>query len=163
MFFTKRAAPHEITGIFVISVWKHGEPCIAQGSAVFVNPDGVRDGLRPAAFVVEVNESADFTCFQEFIDRIFVHGGVKAHIFDRDVRHMLFQFMESHKEDYGIMAFGAGKAEQERNIRMKGRVMAGKLEKGIAKIILFQVAVPSPGGVRVRIMAWCSREFVRGK
>lgn len=37
---------------------------------------------------------------------------------------------------------------------MKGRVVAGKLEKCIAEIVFIQVAVPSPGGVRVGIMAW---------
>lgn len=29
MFFTERAAPHEITGTFIITVWKHGKACIA--------------------------------------------------------------------------------------------------------------------------------------
>lgn len=29
MFFTERAAPHEIRGTFIIAVWKHGKVCIA--------------------------------------------------------------------------------------------------------------------------------------
>lgn len=36
------------------------------------------------------------------------------------------------------MAFGAGKAQDKGNVRMKGRVVAGKLEESIAEIILFQ-------------------------
>lgn len=42
--------------------------------------------------------------YPRFLYVIIVHGGVKAHIFNADVRHMLLQFMESHKEVYGIMA-----------------------------------------------------------
>lgn len=64
MFFTERTAPHEISGAFIISVWEHGEPGTAQGSAVAVDPDGVRDGLWPSAFVVEVNKSTDVAGFQ---------------------------------------------------------------------------------------------------
>lgn len=31
---------------------------------------------------------------------------------------MFFQLMESNKKGYGIMAFGAGEAEKQRDIRM---------------------------------------------
>ena len=58
--------------------------------------------------------------------------------------------MENHKKVYGIMAFGAGKAQDKGNVCMKGRVVARKLEESIAEIILFQIAVPSSGGVGVR-------------
>lgn len=71
--------------------------------------------------------------------------------------------MESHKKVYGIMAFGAGKAEDKWQVRVKGRVVAGKLEESIAEIILFQIAIPSPGGIGVREMTWGRGEFVRGK
>ena len=55
--------------------------------------------------------------------------------------------MESHKKVYGIMAFCADKAEDKGNVRMKGRVVAGKLEESIAEIIFSQITVLSPEDV----------------
>lgn len=61
---------------------------------------------------------------------------------------MFFQLMESNKKGYGIMAFGAGEAEQQRDIRMQHRIVAGKLEQSITKVKGIKVAVPSPGSIR---------------
>ena len=41
------------------------------------------------------------------------------------------------------------------NIRAEGTVIAGELEQGITKIILIKGRVPSPAGIRVRIVSGC--------
>ena len=43
----------------------------------------------------------------------------------------------------------------EWNIRAEGTVIAGELEQGITKIILIKGRVPSPAGIRVRIVSGC--------
>ena len=57
---------------------------------------------------------------------------------------MFFQLMERDKKRDGIMAFGACKAEQQRDIGMQHRVVAGKLEQSISKVKGIEVAVPAP-------------------
>ncbi len=42
------------------------------------------------------------------------------------------------------MSSGAGKAEQQRDICMQHRVVAGELEQSIAKVKGIEVAVPPP-------------------
>lgn len=76
---------------------------------------------------------------------------------------MFFHFLESGKETDGVMAFCAGKTEQERYICVNGTVIAGKLEQGITEKITVQVRIPSPAGIRVRVATRGGREFVRRK
>lgn len=68
---------------------------------------------------------------------------------------MFFHFLESGKETDGVMSFCTGKTKQEGNIRAEGTVIAGELEQGITKIILIKDRVPSPAGIRVRIVSGC--------
>lgn len=75
---------------------------------------------------------------------------------------MFFQLVESNKKGYGIMAFGTGETEKQRDIRMQHRVVAGKLEQSITKVKGIKVAVPSPGSIRVRTMSWERSIFLRG-
>ena len=46
---------------------------------------------------------------------------------------------------------------------MKGTVIAGELEQGIPEIITVQVRIPSPAGIRVRVVTRGHREFRRRK
>ena len=62
---------------------------------------------------------------------------------------MLFQFMERDQEADGIMPFGAGEAQEQGDVRLKFRVIAGELEQRVAEVILVQVAVPAPGRIGV--------------
>ncbi len=57
---------------------------------------------------------------------------------------MFFHLMESSEKGDGIMAFGTGKAEQQREIGMQHRVVAGELEQSIAKVKGIEAAVPPP-------------------
>ena len=66
---------------------------------------------------------------------------------------MFFQFMESDEKADRIMPFSAGKPKEEREVRFQSAVITGELEECIAEVKLFQVAVPSPGSIRVREVA----------
>lgn len=151
--FAKRAPPHEIAAGFVIAVGDHAEFFLAEGCPIPVDRYRIRDRLRPPAFIVEVNERPDPAVFQEPVGWVVVHGGVEAYVHGKECRHMFFQLMESNKEADGIMAFGTGEAQKERDIRFQSGVVTRELEEGVAEVMLFQVAVPSPGSIGVREMA----------
>lgn len=68
---------------------------------------------------------------------------------------MSFQLMKGDQSIDGIMPSGAGEPEKQGNVCVQLAVVAGELEQGIAVIILVKVTVPAPGGIGVRIMAWC--------
>lgn len=72
MFFTERAAPHEIYETLIITVWNHGEFRTAQRGAMLVNKDVVRDCFWPSTLAVEVNKGTDVACFEESLGSIGV-------------------------------------------------------------------------------------------
>ena len=152
MLFPVRAPPHEVSAGLIIAIGNHTPFFLADGCPILVNGYGIRDCFGPPAFIVQVNKRPDSPGFQEAVSGIVVHSGVKAHIFCTDCRHVLFHFMESGKETDGIVPFGTGKAQDEWDVCFEFRVIAGELEKGIAEVILFQIAVPSPGSIGVREM-----------
>ena len=163
MVFSKRTAPYKIASTPVLPVRDHRAIGVTQGRPVFIDPDGVRDCFGPAAFAVKVDKSADTAILQETVSGHIVHGRIQAHVFNRKGRHMFFHFVESSKETDGVMSFCTGKTEQERYIRVEGTVTAGELEQCITKIVLVKAGVPSPAGIRVRIVARCGGEFLRRK
>ncbi len=63
--FAIRAAPHEVSAGFVITVWSHAQLFLAERRPILVNGDGVRDGFRTAAFIIQVDESPDISVFQQ--------------------------------------------------------------------------------------------------
>ena len=166
MVFSIRTAPHLATnmsfGAVIISVWEHREPGSADRSAVFIYTDVVMDRFGMTAFAVEGDQGTYLPIFEKPVSGKIVHGRIQAYILYRKTRHMFFQLMESNKKGYGIMAFGAGEAEQQRDIRMQYRIVAGKLEQSITKVKGIKVAVPSPGSIRIRIMSWERSIFLRG-
>ena len=70
---------------------------------------------------------------------------------------MLFQFMERDQEADRVMPLRAGEAQEQGDVRLKFRVIAGELEQCVAEVILVQVAVPAPGRIRVGEMAQALR------
>lgn len=154
MSFPKRAPPDEVAAGMVRTVRDHTEPAAAQGRAIFVDLNGIRDGFWAAALIVKVNKGPYLPVFEELISRHVVHGGVKAHVLDGKGGHMLFQFMESDNETYGIMPLSTGEPQQQRNVGMEVAVMAGELEQGVSEKVFVKVTVPSPGSIRVREMPW---------
>lgn len=163
MVFAKRTAPHKIASAPVLPIGKHRATGVTQRCSVFIDPDGVRNCFGSATSAVKVYKSADTAFFEETVSGHVVHGRIQTHIFNRKGRHMFFHFVESGKETDGVMAFCAGKTEQERYICVKGAVIAGELEQGITEIITVKVRIPSPAGIRVRVVTRGGREFRRRK
>ena len=153
MVFPERAPPHEVAAGLVIAVWDHAFLLLTDGGSVPVNGYGIRNRLRSPALIVQVDKRPDVPAFQETVSRVIVHGGVEADIFDGKSGHMFFQFMESNEKADRIMSLSAGKAKEEREVRFQSAVITGELEECIAEVKLFQVAVPSPGSIRVREVA----------
>lgn len=77
-----------------------------------------------SAFSVEVNEGTYILVLEALVSGDIVHSEIKAHILYREGRHMFFQF----KERNGFMALCVGEAEEQWDIRMQHRGVAGKLE-----------------------------------
>lgn len=123
--FAIRAAPDEVPTGFVITVWSHAQFFLTERSSVFVNGDGVRDGFRPPAFIIQVDKSPDLFSFQQTVSRVIIHGGVQAHVFNGNSRHMFFQFMESDKEADRIMLPCAGEAQGQGDVSPEFTVIAG--------------------------------------
>lgn len=119
MFFPIRTAPHEISFTFILPVWKHGKPCIAQGSAVFVNADRVRNCFRASTVVIEINKSTDAAILEEAVGGQVIHSGIKAHIFNGESGHVFLHFGKSGEEAYRVMPLCTGKTEKERHIGME--------------------------------------------
>lgn len=146
--FTIRTAPHLASnvsfGAVIISVWGHRNSCRADRSAVFINTDVIMDGLGMAVFAIKVNQGTYIPKLEKPVSGKIVHSRIKAHILYGKTGHIFFQLMESSKERDGIMASGAGKAEQERDIGMQHRIVAGELEQSIAKVKGIKVTVPPP-------------------
>ena len=65
--------------------------------------------------------------------------------------------MERDQEADRIMPFCAGEAQEQWDVRLKLRVIAGQLEQRVAEVILVQVTVPAPGRIRVGEMAQAVR------
>ena len=153
MFFPERTPPHETAAGSVIAVGNHAHPLLADGCPVLVNDYGIRDRLRPSAFIVQVDKSPGIPVFQEAVSRVIVHGRVEAHILNGKCRHMSFQFMEGDEKADRIMPLSAGEPQEEWDVCFQFAVITGELEECIAEVKLFKVAVPSPGSIRVREMA----------
>lgn len=95
-FFLTGAGTHFATGegtapfagmlLFTVPPVDHTEPGHAQGCAVFIDGDGVRDGIRAAAVGIKVNKRPDLPFLAEPISGIVVMGGVQADVPDRDIR-----------------------------------------------------------------------------
>lgn len=81
----KGTAPFAGMLLFTIAPVDHTQACHAKGSAVTVNGNRIRDGRRPAAVFIEVDEVSDLPLLAEPIGRIVVMGGVQADVPDRDI------------------------------------------------------------------------------
>ena len=161
MVLSVRAAPHEISFAFILPVGEHGNPCIAQRGTIFVDADRIRNRFRASALTVEVNKGTYAAGLEEAVGRQVIHSGIKAHIFNGENRHVMLHFGKSSEEGYRVMPLCTGKTEQERDVCMERRVMAGQLEECKAIIVLIQIAVPAPGGIGIRIMTRGGGKLIR--
>ena len=137
----------------VISPADHAVPGTADGRAIFVNADRIRNGSGPASFGIQVNKGFDAPFLKEFVSGIIIIGRIKADTANGNIGCMLTQFMECYQTVDRIMACGTGKTEEKRKIHLKLRIMVIQVVKGIAEKVLIQVGIPAEGCIWVRVMA----------
>ena len=162
-FLFTRAGPHFATGkgtapfacmlLFTVPPVDHTETSHAQGSAVFVNGDGIRDGLRPAAVIIQVNERAYLPFLAKGIGGIVVICGIQADVTDRDIRVKCPEFAEGDDGGDAVVPPGIDETDMEREVNPDVCIMGAEHIKGMSEIKDFLVAVPSPVSIRVREMA----------
>ena len=149
----KGAAPFAGMLLFTVAPVDHTAAGHAQGSAVFVNGDGIRDGFRPAAVTIQVNEGTNLPFPAEAIGGIVVIGGIQAEVTDRDIRVDGLEFAQGDNGRDTVVPPGIDETDMEREVNAKVRVMGAEHIKGMSEIKDFLVAVPSPVRIRVREMA----------
>ena len=130
----------------------HTETGHAQGSAVFINGDGVRDGIRAAPVTVEVDEWSDHPFPTEAISGIVVMCNVQADIPDRDVRVKCPEFTEGNNGAYAVVTPGVQETDMRGQIDTVSCIMGAEHVKGVVEIKDFLIAVPSPVCIGIREM-----------
>lgn len=77
---------------------------------------------------------------------------VQADITWGDISGMFMEFLQSYDPSDGIMPGGTGEANQEREVYLVFLVVYRKSIKCMAKIEFFQIRIPAPVCIWVRIM-----------
>ena len=143
--------------LFTVPPVDHTEPGHAQGCAVFIDGDGVRDGIRAAAVGIKVNKRPDLPFLAEPISGIVVMGGVQADVPDRDVRVKCPEFLEGDNGAYAVVAPGVEEIEEtdmQRQANTVFCIVGAEHVKGVAEIKDFLITVPAPVCIGVREMAF---------
>ena len=158
-FFLTGAGTHFATGegtapfagmlLFTVPPVDHTEPGHAQGCAVFIDGDGVRDGIRAAAVGIKVNKRPDLPFLAESISGIIVMGGVQADIPDRDIRVNGPEFPEGDDGADAVVPSGIQETDMERQVDPGFCIMGAEHIKGMAEIKDFLITVPAPVCVRI--------------
>lgn len=132
VIFSIRAVPHLASNVAfgseIISIRNHRKPSGTDRSGISINADVIMSCFGMTAFSVEVNQGTYIAVLEELVSGKIVHSGTKALILYREAGHIFFQLMERDEEGNRIMAFRAGEAEEQGDIRMQYRVVTGKLE-----------------------------------
>ena len=150
----KRAAPFTGMFLFTVSPVDQAQPGHAQGSAVYINRDGVEDGSRPSAVSVKVNKRTDIPFLAESIGGIVVIGRIQAEVTDRDIWIDGLKFAQGDNGGDAVVPPGIYETDMEGKINAKVRVMGAEHVKGMAEIKDFLIAVPTPVSIGVREMAF---------
>ena len=135
--------------LFTVPPVDHTEPGHAQGSAVFIDGDGVRDGIRAAAVGIKVNKRPDLPFLAEPISGIVVMGGVQADVPDRDIRVDGPEFPEGDDGADAVVPSGIQETDMERQVDPGFCIMGAEHIKGMAEIKDFLITVPAPVCVRI--------------
>lgn len=150
----KGTAPFTGMLLFTIAPVDHAQACHTQGSAVFVNRDGIRDGRGSAAVFIEVNERTDLPLVAEPIGGIVVMGRVQTEVTDVDIRVQGLELTQGDDGADAVMPSGIEEADMQWKVNANLRVMGAEHVKGVPKIKGILVAVPSP--VRISV----TRHFI---
>ena len=102
--------------LFAVPPVDHAQAGHAQGGAVFVDGNRVRDGIGPAAVGVEINKRLEFPFLAERVGGIVVMCRVQAEIFDRDIRIYGLKFPEGDDGAYAVMPPGVQETDMYRQV-----------------------------------------------
>lgn len=149
----ERAAPFAGMLLPAIPPVDHAVTSHAQRSAVYINRDGIRNGIRPAAVVIQINERPYLPFLAKAVGSIVVIGGIQAEVTDSDIRINGLKFPEGNDSRDAVVALGIEEAEMEREVNPGASIMGAEHVKGMAEIKDFLVAVPPPVSIRVGEMA----------
>ncbi len=125
----------------------------AEGPAIFAKGDVIRGGFRRLSPAVDVDEGVDVPVFQQLVGGDIVMCGIKADIYRGKAKAVAAKVIYGKKEIFTVMAFGIRKLQQEREFDLERAIPAAEHIEGMAEIPGIIATVPSPSGVRVRIMA----------
>lgn len=137
---TEAPVDHPVTGL-------------TERSAIRIDGNGIRYGCRPAALGVQVDKRTDLPGFAQMIGGIIVMCRVQAEIPDKDIGIQIPEFLEGNDGADAVMPAGIQDMKMQGKIDFPLFIMEGKQIKRMPEIISFEIAVPSPPGIRVRIMA----------
>ena len=149
----KWAAPFTGMLLFTVPPVDHTVTGQAQGSAVFVNGDRIRNGFWPAAAIIQVNEGSYLPFLAKAIGGIVVIGRIKAEVTDRDIGVDGLKFVQGDNSGDTVVSPGINETDMQRKVNGKVRIMGTEHIKCMAEIKDFLVTVPSPVGIGVREMA----------
>ncbi len=142
--------------LFTISPVDHAQAGHTQGSAVTINGDGVRNGVRPSPVTVEVNKRPDLPFLAEPIGGIVVMGGVQADIPDRDIRINGLKFPEGDNGADAVVPPGVQKTDMQWQVNADPGIVGTEHVKRMPEIESSLVAVPSSVCIRIGEMAFAS-------
>ena len=140
--------------LFTVAPVDHTETGHAQGSAVLVNRDGIRDGIRPSAVTVEVDKRTDLPFLAKPIGGIVVMGGVQTDVPDRDVRVDGLKFTQGDNGADAVVPPGVKETDMEGEVNAGICVVGAEHVEGVPKIKSPLVTVPSPVRIRIGEMAF---------
>ena len=138
----KRAAPFAGMFLFTVSPVDHAVASHAQGSAVCVNGDRIRDGIGSAAVVIQVNERPELPFFTKVVGSIVIIGRIQTEVTDRDIRVDSLKFPEGNKGGDTVVPPGIQEADMEREVNADVSIMGAEHVKGMSEIKDFFIAVP---------------------
>lgn len=135
--------------LFTVPPVDHAQSSHAQWSAVPINGDGARDGIRAATVGIKVNKRPDVPFLAEAISGIVVMCGVQAEVPERDIRVDGLKFPEGDDGADAVVAPGIQETDMQRQVDTVLCIVGAEEVKGMAEIKDFLITVPAPVCIRV--------------
>lgn len=128
-------------------------PRFAQRMPFLIKADVIRGIFGRLCTAIDIDESIHIPMFQQFISWDIVVGRVKADIFRSKTKRMTSEIIDCIQKIQAVMAAGFRKLKHEWKFHFFQIIPVREHVEGVAKIPGFLVAVPSPSGIGIRIVA----------
>lgn len=136
----------------IVPPGNHLMPRPAERMPQFVKSNVRRCVFRRLCASIDINESIDIPVLQQLVGRKIVMSRIQTDIFRKKPIGTASESINGIKEIFAVMASGTGKVYEDGELYFKVAVSGTEHVKGAAKKPSFFIAVPTPGGIRVRIM-----------